>query len=66
MVGGGCGMARLGFYGVLMGLWGFSAASCPTSCTCSTSRIVCIDQDPGIEDFPILAEESDMENITDM
>ncbi|XP_041914757.1 neurotrophic tyrosine kinase, receptor, type 2b isoform X1 [Alosa sapidissima] len=66
MVGGGCGMARLGFYGVLMGLWGFSAASCPTSCTCSTSRIVCIEQDPGIEDFPKLAEESDMENITDI
>lgn len=66
MVGGGCGMARLGFYGVLMGLWGFSAASCPTSCVCNTWRIVCIDQDPGIEDFPVLAEESDMENITDM
>ncbi|XP_063065757.1 neurotrophic tyrosine kinase, receptor, type 2b [Engraulis encrasicolus] len=49
-----------------MGLWGFGAASCPTSCTCSTSRIVCIDQDPGIKEFPVLAEESDMENITDI
>ncbi|XP_028829402.1 neurotrophic tyrosine kinase, receptor, type 2b isoform X2 [Denticeps clupeoides] len=65
MVGGGCGMARLGIYGVLMGLWGFSAA-CPASCSCSTSRISCIDQEPGIEDFPVLLEDMDMENITDI
>ncbi|KAI7813569.1 hypothetical protein IRJ41_021149 [Triplophysa rosa] len=30
------------------------------------SRISCIDQEPGIEDFPVLVPESDMENITDI
>ncbi|XP_062844612.1 neurotrophic tyrosine kinase, receptor, type 2b [Trichomycterus rosablanca] len=65
MVTGVTGMAGWGFYGVLMGLLKLSA-SCPTSCSCNTSRIFCIDQEPGIEDFPILLPESDMENITDI
>ncbi|XP_053195917.1 neurotrophic tyrosine kinase, receptor, type 2b [Scomber japonicus] len=58
------GMARLGLFLVLMGLWRFSDA-CPTSCTCSISRIVCIDSVPGIEDFPVLMLD-DMENITEI
>ncbi|KAF7666473.1 hypothetical protein LDENG_00106640 [Lucifuga dentata] len=58
------GMARLGLFLVLMGLWGFSDA-CPASCTCSISRIVCIDSVPGIEDFPVLTLD-DMENITEI
>ncbi|KAM4634392.1 neurotrophic tyrosine kinase, receptor, type 2b [Polymixia lowei] len=61
---GGHGMARLGFFLVLMGLWRFSDA-CPASCTCSTSRIACIDSVPGIEDFPVLTLD-DMENITEI
>uniref|UniRef100_A0A1A8DKJ5 Tyrosine-protein kinase receptor n=4 Tax=Nothobranchius TaxID=28779 RepID=A0A1A8DKJ5_NOTKA len=58
------GMARFGFLVVLMGLWRFSDA-CPESCTCSISRIVCIDSEPGIEDFPVLTLD-DMENITEI
>ncbi|XP_029300823.1 LOW QUALITY PROTEIN: BDNF/NT-3 growth factors receptor-like [Cottoperca gobio] len=61
---GGYGMARLGLFLVLMGLWRFSDA-CPASCTCSISRIVCIDSVPGIEDFPVLTLD-DMENITEI
>ncbi|KAF7688532.1 neurotrophic tyrosine kinase, receptor, type 2b [Silurus meridionalis] len=58
-------MARWGIYGILMGLLKLGS-SCPTSCSCNTSRIACVSQDPGIEDFPILVPETDMENITDM
>ncbi|XP_047426491.1 neurotrophic tyrosine kinase, receptor, type 2b isoform X2 [Mugil cephalus] len=58
------GMARFGLFLLLMGLWRFSDA-CPESCSCSTSRIVCIDSVPGIEDFPVLALD-DMENITEI
>ncbi|TMS08701.1 BDNF/NT-3 growth factors receptor [Larimichthys crocea] len=58
------GMARLGLFLVLMGLWRFSDA-CPASCTCSISRIVCNDSVPGIEDFPVLTLD-DMENITEI
>lgn len=58
------GMARLGLFLVLMGLWRFNDA-CPASCSCSISRIVCIDSVPGIEDFPDLTLD-DMENITEM
>ncbi|XP_036974151.1 neurotrophic tyrosine kinase, receptor, type 2b isoform X1 [Acanthopagrus latus] len=58
------GMARLGLFLVLMGLWRFSDA-CPASCSCSISRIVCIDSVPGIEDFPVLTLD-DMENITEI
>ncbi|XP_069025954.1 neurotrophic tyrosine kinase, receptor, type 2b [Embiotoca jacksoni] len=61
---GGYGMARFGLFLVLMGLWRFSDA-CPASCTCSISRIVCIDSVPGIEDFPVLTLD-DMENITEI
>ncbi|XP_055730956.1 BDNF/NT-3 growth factors receptor-like [Salvelinus fontinalis] len=61
------GMARLGIFMVLMGLWRFSAA-CPAFCTCSISRIACIDPEPGIEDFPILTlDDIEMDiNITDI
>nr|XP_057920443.1 neurotrophic tyrosine kinase, receptor, type 2b [Doryrhamphus excisus] len=60
------GMARLGFFlaAVLHGMWGLSAA-CPESCTCTISRIVCVDHEPGIEDFPLLTLD-DMENITEI
>ncbi|XP_056288663.1 neurotrophic tyrosine kinase, receptor, type 2b [Pseudoliparis swirei] len=58
------GMARLGLFLVLTALWRFSDA-CPASCTCSISRIVCIDSVPGIEDFPVLTLD-DMENITEI
>ncbi|XP_076014558.1 BDNF/NT-3 growth factors receptor-like [Genypterus blacodes] len=63
---GGHGMARLGlFLLVTTGLlWRFGDA-CPASCTCSISRIVCIDSEPGIEDFPVLMLD-DMENITEI
>ncbi|KAM9820958.1 neurotrophic tyrosine kinase, receptor, type 2b [Neosynchiropus ocellatus] len=63
-VQGGYGMARLGLFLVLTGLWRWSDA-CPASCTCSVSRIVCIDSVPGIEDFPVLTLD-DMENITEI
>ncbi|XP_076868192.1 neurotrophic tyrosine kinase, receptor, type 2b isoform X2 [Brachyhypopomus gauderio] len=65
MVAGVTGMARWGVYGVLMGLLKLSS-SCPASCSCNTSKISCIDQEPGIEDFPILVPDTDMENITDI
>lgn len=59
------GMARSGLFLLLTGLmWRFGGA-CPESCTCSISRIVCIDSEPGIEDFPVLTLD-DMENITEM
>lgn len=61
---GGYGMARLGLFVVLAGLWRFGDA-CPASCTCSISRIVCLDPAAGIEDFPVLTLD-DMENITEM
>ncbi|KAI4902515.1 hypothetical protein NFI96_013141 [Prochilodus magdalenae] len=59
------GMARWSLCGVLMGLLKL-ASSCPASCSCNTSRISCVDQEPGIEDFPVLVPETDMENITDI
>ncbi|XP_036436155.1 neurotrophic tyrosine kinase, receptor, type 2b [Colossoma macropomum] len=65
MAAGLSGMARWSFYVVLMGLLKL-ASSCPASCSCNTSRISCVDQEPGIEDFPILVPETDMENITDI
>ncbi|XP_055009677.1 neurotrophic tyrosine kinase, receptor, type 2b [Boleophthalmus pectinirostris] len=61
---GGYGMARVGLFLALMGLWRFSDA-CPKSCTCTISKIVCIDSEPGIEDFPSLTID-DMENITEI
>jgi hypothetical protein len=61
---GKCGMARLGFFLLLLVLWR-SGDGCPASCSCSISRIACIDSVPGIEDFPFLTLD-DMENITEM
>ncbi|XP_060916772.1 neurotrophic tyrosine kinase, receptor, type 2b [Labrus mixtus] len=60
------GMARLGLFLVFFTglMWRFSDA-CPASCTCSISRIVCIDSVPGLEDFPVLTLD-DMENITEI
>ncbi|XP_041667713.1 neurotrophic tyrosine kinase, receptor, type 2b isoform X2 [Cheilinus undulatus] len=60
------GMARLGLFLVFFAglMWRFSDA-CPASCTCSISRIVCIDSVPGLEDFPVLTLD-DMENITEI
>uniref|UniRef100_A0A8C6SCC0 Tyrosine-protein kinase receptor n=1 Tax=Neogobius melanostomus TaxID=47308 RepID=A0A8C6SCC0_9GOBI len=58
------GMARVGLLLVLMGLWRFSDA-CPKSCTCTITRIVCVDSEPGIEDFHALTLD-DMENITEI
>ncbi|PWA26942.1 hypothetical protein CCH79_00001032 [Gambusia affinis] len=59
------GMARFGLFVLLMGLWRSGDAYCPESCTCSISRIVCNDPEPGIEDFPVLTLD-DMENITEI
>ncbi|KAM4615852.1 BDNF/NT-3 growth factors receptor [Polymixia lowei] len=47
------------------GLWSFAAA-CPSSCFCSGTRISCVDQEPGIMAFPVLPNELEMENITDI
>lgn len=57
-------MARVGFLLVFMGLWRSSDA-CPISCTCTITRVVCVDSEPGIEDFPALSLD-DMENITEI
>lgn len=61
---GGYGMARVGLLLVFAGMWRSSDA-CPESCTCTTTRIVCVDSEPGIEDFPALMLD-DMENITEI
>ncbi|KAJ3605922.1 hypothetical protein NHX12_027965 [Muraenolepis orangiensis] len=66
------GMARLGsfffffFSSCLLsvGLWG-SGDGCPASCSCSISRITCMDSLPGIEEIPMLSLD-DMENITEI
>ncbi|MBN3297850.1 NTRK2 protein, partial [Amia calva] len=58
-------MARWGFCWVLLGLWRLNAA-CPAACTCSTSRISCIDQEWGIVAFPVLSPDLEMENITEI
>ncbi|XP_056135211.1 neurotrophic tyrosine kinase, receptor, type 2a [Lampris incognitus] len=47
------------------GSWRFGAA-CPSSCSCSGTRISCVDQDRGIIAFPVLPNELEMENITDI
>uniref|UniRef100_A0A3Q3AII0 Neurotrophic tyrosine kinase, receptor, type 2b n=1 Tax=Kryptolebias marmoratus TaxID=37003 RepID=A0A3Q3AII0_KRYMA len=59
------GMARFGLLALLTGLWWRFGDACPESCTCSVSRIACIDPEPGIEDFPVLTLD-DMENITEI
>ncbi|XP_028270536.1 BDNF/NT-3 growth factors receptor [Parambassis ranga] len=43
-----------------------SAEACPSSCTCSGSRISCVDPERGINAFPVLQSEAEMENITDI
>ncbi|XP_033181281.1 BDNF/NT-3 growth factors receptor isoform X2 [Mastacembelus armatus] len=43
-----------------------SAEACPSSCSCSSTRISCVDPERGISAFPILQSEAEMENITDI
>uniref|UniRef100_A0A8C5FUA4 Tyrosine-protein kinase receptor n=1 Tax=Gadus morhua TaxID=8049 RepID=A0A8C5FUA4_GADMO len=47
------------------GLWRLGAA-CPSSCSCSATRISCVDHDRGITAFPVLPNKAEMDNITDM
>ncbi|XP_072462008.1 BDNF/NT-3 growth factors receptor isoform X1 [Notamacropus eugenii] len=65
--GHGPGMARLlGFCWLVLMFWRGSQA-CPTSCTCSTTRIWCSNPSPGIVAFPRLEPNSpDPENITEI
>ncbi|XP_033474726.1 BDNF/NT-3 growth factors receptor isoform X2 [Epinephelus lanceolatus] len=43
-----------------------SAEACPPSCSCSSTRISCVDPERGINAFPVLQSEAEMENITDI
>ncbi|KAM8761023.1 BDNF/NT-3 growth factors receptor [Acanthopagrus schlegelii] len=43
-----------------------SAEACPFSCICSSTRISCVDPERGINTFPVLQSEPEMENITDI
>ncbi|XP_039477002.1 neurotrophic tyrosine kinase, receptor, type 2a isoform X1 [Oreochromis aureus] len=43
-----------------------SAEACPSSCSCSSTRISCVDPERGINAFPVLQTEAEMENITDI
>ncbi|CAF94918.1 unnamed protein product [Tetraodon nigroviridis] len=43
-----------------------SAMACQSSCSCSSTRISCVDPERGISAFPILQSEAEMENITDI
>ncbi|XP_041855379.1 neurotrophic tyrosine kinase, receptor, type 2a isoform X3 [Melanotaenia boesemani] len=43
-----------------------SAEACPSSCSCSSTRISCVDPERGISSFPVLQSEAEMENITDI
>ncbi|XP_054895110.1 neurotrophic tyrosine kinase, receptor, type 2a isoform X2 [Poeciliopsis prolifica] len=43
-----------------------SAEACPTTCSCSSTRISCVDPERGISAFPVLQSEAEMENITDI
>ncbi|CAL8297228.1 unnamed protein product [Gadus morhua 'NCC'] len=47
------------------GLWRLGAA-CPSSCSCSATRISCVDHDRGITAFPVLPNKAEMDNITDI
>ncbi|XP_074527253.1 BDNF/NT-3 growth factors receptor isoform X1 [Halichoeres trimaculatus] len=42
-----------------------SAEACPYSCSCSSTRISCVDPERGISAFPVL-NEAEAENITDI
>nr|XP_023682133.1 BDNF/NT-3 growth factors receptor-like [Paramormyrops kingsleyae] len=55
----------LGFCWVLLGFWR-ACAACPASCICNASRIVCLEQDPGLAAFPVLQSDIDMENVTEI
>eukprot|EP00063_Salmo_salar_P041372 XP_014016207.1 PREDICTED: BDNF/NT-3 growth factors receptor-like isoform X2 [Salmo salar] len=61
----GSGVILFGLCCVLMGLWRLGAA-CPASCSCSGTRITCVDQERGIMAFPVLQSELEMDNITDI
>ncbi|XP_078106982.1 BDNF/NT-3 growth factors receptor isoform X2 [Sander vitreus] len=43
-----------------------SAEACPSFCSCSSTRISCVDPERGINAFPVLQSEAEMENITEM
>uniref|UniRef100_UPI0037E827E7 BDNF/NT-3 growth factors receptor n=1 Tax=Semicossyphus pulcher TaxID=241346 RepID=UPI0037E827E7 len=43
-----------------------SAEACPSSCSCSSTRISCVEPEGGINAFPVLQSEAEMENITDI
>ncbi|KAK1893219.1 BDNF/NT-3 growth factors receptor [Dissostichus eleginoides] len=43
-----------------------SAEACPSYCACSSTRISCVDPERGINAFPVLQSEAEMENITDI
>uniref|UniRef100_A0A1A8JZV5 Tyrosine-protein kinase receptor n=2 Tax=Nothobranchius kuhntae TaxID=321403 RepID=A0A1A8JZV5_NOTKU len=43
-----------------------SAEACPSPCSCSSTRISCVDPERGINAFPVLQSEAEMENITDI
>ncbi|XP_075323946.1 BDNF/NT-3 growth factors receptor isoform X1 [Odontesthes bonariensis] len=42
-----------------------SAEACPSSCSCSSTRISCVDPAKSVITFPVLSE-AEMENITDI
>ncbi|XP_038560047.1 neurotrophic tyrosine kinase, receptor, type 2a isoform X4 [Micropterus salmoides] len=43
-----------------------SAEACPPPCSCSSTRISCVEPEKGINAFPLLQSEAEMENITDI
>ncbi|XP_054867145.1 neurotrophic tyrosine kinase, receptor, type 2a isoform X3 [Amphiprion ocellaris] len=43
-----------------------SAEACPSPCSCSSSRISCVDPERGINTFPVLQSDAEMENITEI
>ncbi|XP_035496648.2 neurotrophic tyrosine kinase, receptor, type 2a isoform X2 [Scophthalmus maximus] len=43
-----------------------STGACKSSCSCSSTRISCADPKQGINAFPVLQSEAEMENITDI
>ncbi|XP_068995133.1 BDNF/NT-3 growth factors receptor isoform X1 [Embiotoca jacksoni] len=43
-----------------------SPKACPSSCSCSSTRISCVDPEPGISAIPVLQSEMAKENITDI
>ncbi|XP_075875702.1 BDNF/NT-3 growth factors receptor isoform X3 [Nelusetta ayraudi] len=43
-----------------------STEACPLTCSCSSTRISCVDPEFGINSFPVLQSEAEMENITEI